>query len=120
MASIHLRKAWSCHTQNIALTDALVFKSVNVTMITMKTFTVAEAQTRLSQIIADVNRGEYIVLSDGEMKVTLCPGSALDLEQDSSELEAELLKGLEGPTKPYSREEVRGIVQRAIDDTARK
>jgi hypothetical protein len=98
----------------IPLTDTLGFKSVNVTMIAMKTFTVAEPQTRLSQIIADVNRGEYIVLSDGEMKVTLCPGSVFDIEQDSPELEAELLKGLEGPTKPYSREEVRGIVQCAI------
>jgi hypothetical protein len=93
---------------------------MNVIVSEMKTFTVAEAQTRLSQIIADVNQGEYIVLSDGDAKVTICPGTILDPEEDSPELELELLKGLEGPTKAYSRDEVRSIVQRAIDDASRK
>jgi hypothetical protein len=82
----------------------------------MKTFTVAEAQKQLSQIIADVNRGEYIVLSDGDRKVTLWPGAAIDLDEDNPALEAELLKGLAGPFKPYSREELRLVVQRAIED----
>jgi hypothetical protein len=68
----------------------------------MKTFTVAEAQKQLSQIIADVNRGEYIVRSDGDQKVTLCPGTVLDPEEDSPELEAELLKSIDEPLSPYS------------------
>jgi hypothetical protein len=82
----------------------------------MRTFTVAEAQKQLSQIIADVNRGEYIVLSDGDQKVTLWPGTAIDLDEDNPQLEAELLKGLKGPFKPYSREELRSVVRRAIED----
>jgi hypothetical protein len=86
----------------------------------MRTFTVAEAQQQLPQIIADVNRGEYIVLSDGNQKVTLYPGTGIDLEEGNPHLEAELLKGLEGPFKPYSREELQSVVQRAIEDEKRE
>jgi hypothetical protein len=75
----------------------------------MRTFTVAEAQKQLSQIIADVNRGEYIVLSDGDQKVTLCPGGVIDPEEDSPELEAELLKSIDESSSPYSAEELRKI-----------
>ena len=75
----------------------------------MRTFTVAEAQKQLSQIIADVNRGEYIVLSDGDQKVTLCPGGVIDPEEDSPELEAELLKAANGPFTPYSAKNLEEI-----------
>jgi hypothetical protein len=80
----------------------------------MRTFTVAEAQKQLSQIIADVNRGEYIVLSDGDQKVTLCPGGLVDPEIDSPELEAELLKSADEPSQPFSFEELRAVGQRLI------
>lgn len=86
----------------------------------MRTFTVAEAQKQLSQIIADVNRGEYIVLSDGDQKVTLCPGGVIDPEEDSPELEAELLKAAKGPFTPYSRDEMKAIVQKVIDEHSKK
>jgi antitoxin (DNA-binding transcriptional repressor) of toxin-antitoxin stability system len=52
---------------------------------------VREAQGQLGQLIAEARRGELIVLTDGPKKVRLEPGASLDLEQDSPELEAELL-----------------------------
>lgn len=67
----------------------------------MKTLTVEEAQTQLGQLIVEANHGNVIVLTDGQQKVTLSPGAALDLEQDSPELEAELLKSIDGPFTPY-------------------
>lgn len=86
----------------------------------MKTFTVAEAQKQLSQIIADVNRGEYIVLSDGDQKVTLCPGGVIDLEEDSPELEAELLKAADGPFTEYSPEALEEIGKGIIEKHRKK
>ena len=80
----------------------------------MKTLTVREAQTQLGQLIAEANQGSVIVLTDGRQKVTLQPGAALDLEEDSPELEAELLKAIDGPYTPYSADEMRGIVERII------
>ena len=85
----------------------------------MKTLTVQEAQSQLGQLIAEANHGNVIVLTDGAQKVTLSPGAALDLEQDSPELEAELLKGIDGPFTPYSSEEMRGIVERIIREEKR-
>jgi hypothetical protein len=81
----------------------------------MRTFTVAEAQKQLSQIIADVNRGEYIVLSDGDQKVTLCPGGIIDPEEDSPELEAELLKAANGPFTPYSHKDLEEIGRKILE-----
>ncbi len=81
--------------------------------------TVQEAQTQLGQLITEANHGHVIVLTDGQQQVTLSPGAALDLEQDSPELEAELLKGIDGPFTPYSSEEMRGIVERIIHEEKR-
>ena len=85
----------------------------------MKTLTVQEAQTHLGQLIAEANRGNVIVLTDGRQKVTLQPGAALDLEEDSPELEEELLKAIDGPYTPYLAEEMRGIVERIIREEKR-
>jgi hypothetical protein len=85
----------------------------------MKTLTVQEAQMQLGQLIAEANHGNVIVLTDGRQKVTLQPGAALDLEEDSPELEAELLKAIDGPYTPYSAEEMRGIVERIIREEKR-
>jgi hypothetical protein len=38
----------------------------------------------------------------------------LDLEVDSPELEAELLKAIDGPYTPYSRAEMQAVVERII------
>ncbi len=82
----------------------------------MKTFTVQEAQGRLSELIADVFRGDAIVLKDGDREVTLQAGRPLDLEEDSPALETELLKAANGPFKPYSKEEMRTACEQAVQE----
>lgn len=80
----------------------------------MKAIPVQEAQGQLGQLIAEACRGEVIVLTDGDKQVTLEPGVPLDLEEDSPELEAELLKAANGPFTPYSSEEMRAACERII------
>ena len=80
----------------------------------MKAIPVQEAQSQLGQLIAEAGRGEVIVLIDGDRRVTLEPGVTLDLEEDSPELEAELLKAANGPFTPYSSEEMRSACERVI------
>ena len=80
----------------------------------MKTLTVDEAQGQLGQLIAEANEGNIIVLTDGRQKVTLRPGAVLNLEEDVLELEAEMLKAIDGPYTPYSAEEMRRIVEHVI------
>jgi hypothetical protein len=80
----------------------------------MKTVSVGEAQGQLGRLIAEACRGELIVLTDGDKRVALEPQVPLDLEEDSPELEAELLKGIDGPYTPYSSEEFRTIGERII------
>jgi len=85
----------------------------------MKTLTVDEAQGQLSQLIAEANDGNVIVLTDGRQKVTLQPGAVLNLEEDGPELEAEILKAIDGPYTPYSAEEMRRIVEHVIREEKR-
>jgi antitoxin (DNA-binding transcriptional repressor) of toxin-antitoxin stability system len=85
----------------------------------MKEITVQDAQGRLSQLLAEACRGEVIVLTDGENQVTLSPHGLLNLEEDSPELEAELLKAANGPFTPYSTEEMRAVCQRILDEKRR-
>jgi hypothetical protein len=80
----------------------------------MKAISVLEAQGRLGELIAKACRGETIVLADGDRRVTLEPGAALDLEEDSPELEAELLKAANGPFRPFQENELRKIADRAL------
>ena len=79
----------------------------------MKAIPVQEAQGQLGKLIAEACRGEVIMLTGGENKVTLEPGASLDLEEDSPELEAELLKA-NGPFTPYSSEEMRAACEGVI------
>ncbi|MBI2949325.1 MAG: hypothetical protein HYY23_16915 [Verrucomicrobia bacterium] len=80
----------------------------------MKAIPVQEAQSKLGQLIAEACRGEVIVLTDGDKKVTLEPGVPLDPQEDSFELEAELLKAASGPFTTYSSEEMRDACERII------
>lgn len=80
----------------------------------MKAIPVREAEGKLGQLIAEACRGEVIVLTDGDKKVTLEPGTPLDLEEDSPELEAELLKATKGSFTPYSSEEMRAACEGVI------
>ena len=61
-------------------------------------------------MLAEACEGETIVLMDGPRQVTLAP-RGLDLEEDSPELEAELLKAADGPFPPYSSEEMRAACE---------
>ena len=84
----------------------------------MKTVTVTTAQPELRKLVEDAYRGEEIVLAYGEKKVRLeryaSAGGApdLDLEEDSPELETELLKAVRGPFTPYSRKDMEAIANR--------
>jgi len=80
----------------------------------VKAISILEAQGQLGELIAQACRGETIVLTDGDRRVTLEPGVALDLEEDSPELEAELLKAVNGPFRPFHESELREIADRAL------
>jgi hypothetical protein len=80
----------------------------------MKAVSIQEAEGQLGKLIAEAYRGEVIVLTDGDLEVTLNPRGGLDLDVDSPELEAELLKGAKGPFTPYSSQEMREACEKII------
>lgn len=80
----------------------------------MKAVSVHEAAGQLGRLVAEACGGETIVLTDGDRRVTLEPGAPLDLEEDSPELEAELLKAVEGPHAPMRENELREIADQAL------
>jgi hypothetical protein len=55
-----------------------------------------------------------IVLTDGQKQVWLDTRRPLELETDNPELEAELLKGIQGLFSPYSSQEMRSVGRRVI------
>jgi hypothetical protein len=55
-----------------------------------------------------------------ELERLLRQSSMLDPEADSPELEAELLKAIDGPYTPYSPEEFRELGERIIRDHGKK
>ena len=85
----------------------------------MKTLTVQEAQGQLGQLIAEAHRGDVIMLTNGAQQAMLTAGEYLAPEEDSPELEAALLKSIDGPYTPYSSDEMRGIVERIIREEKR-
>ena len=80
----------------------------------MKTLTIREAEGQLANLIKEAHAGNVIVLTDGDKQVWLDTQRPLDIEEDTPELEAELLKAIEGPYRPYSREEMRKITDGVI------
>jgi hypothetical protein len=90
----------------------------------MKTVTVTISQPELGKLIEEAHAGAQIILTYGGKKVKLEPylpseGCVdLDLEQDSTELEAELLKAVKGPFTPYSRQELEAIAERVRREKA--
>ena len=80
----------------------------------MKAVTIREAQGQLGELIAEACRGEFIVLTDGDRQVALEPRVALDLEEDSPELEAELLRSVNGPHAPLAESELREAADKAL------
>lgn len=85
----------------------------------MKTLTVRVAKDQFSHLLTEAHRGDVIVITDGERRMELEAnpphGGALDLdlESDSPELEAELLKAVQGPHALFSESELRGLADRA-------
>jgi antitoxin (DNA-binding transcriptional repressor) of toxin-antitoxin stability system len=79
----------------------------------MKSLTVREAEGQLADLIAEAYRGQTVVLTDGDRRVTLQPQTGLDFEEDSPELEAELLKAVNGRHAPLGENELREIATRA-------
>ena len=86
----------------------------SVTFRTMKAVTIREAQGQLGDLIAQACRGELIVLTDGDKQVALEPRALLDLEEDSPELEAELLRAVKGLHAPFSEGEFRESANKAV------
>ena len=80
----------------------------------MRAVSIREAQGHLSELVAEACNGEVIVLTDGDKQVTLEPRGLIDLEEDSPELEAELLKAVNGPHAPLRDGELREIADRAL------
>ena len=80
----------------------------------MKAVTIREAQGQLGELIAQACRGELIVLTDGDRQVALEPRALPDLEEDSPELEAELLRVVNGPHAPFSEAELRESANKAL------
>ena len=80
----------------------------------MKSLSVEEAQRQLGKLIADAYQGEAIVITDGDRKVMLSVEMPMDLEEDSAELAAEVLKAVKGPHSPYSSEEMRAACERIV------
>jgi hypothetical protein len=85
----------------------------------MKAISIREAEGQLGQLVAEACRGETIVLTDGDNRVTLAP-RVLDLDEDSPELEAELLKAANGPFSPYHESELREIADRVLHERRAK
>jgi hypothetical protein len=81
---------------------------------TVKILTIGEAQGKLAELIAEAHQGAVIVLTDGDRQVWLDTEKPLELETDNPELEAELLKAINGPFTPYSSEEMRSIGERVV------
>ena len=76
----------------------------------------AKAKVLALRMMADrQEQGEPIGLKNGEPPEKSAP-HFLDLEEDSPELEAELLKAANGPFKPYHESELREIADRALRD----
>jgi antitoxin (DNA-binding transcriptional repressor) of toxin-antitoxin stability system len=87
----------------------------------VKTIDVREAREQLPKLIAEACEGEIIVLKDGDRSVTLSAGEVFDPEVDSPELEAELLKAIDGPFTPYSPDEMRQIAEQILaEERARR
>lgn len=78
----------------------------------MKSVTVEIEKEQLDRIFREMAPGDAVVLTDGMRRITLESLPAFDAEQDSPELERELLKGISSPISDYSISDLEGIIKR--------
>ena len=79
----------------------------------MKAVPIKEAEGQLGELFARACRGETVVFTDGHHQLRLAP-VILDPEEDSPELEEELLKAVNGPHSPMREGELREIAEQAL------
>ena len=82
----------------------------------MKAVTIRETQGQLGELIAQACRGELVLLTDGDQQVAPESRAVLDLEEDSPELEAELLRTVNGPHAPFSEGELRESANKILQE----
>jgi hypothetical protein len=114
----HQRLYWATETSLPALLKPFqLVHQIGLTYVDIvKTLTVGEAQGQLAELIAEAHKGAVIVLTDGGKQVWLDTNKPLDLETDNPELEAELVKAIEGPFTPYSPQEMRSVGELIIKE----
>jgi hypothetical protein len=92
----------------------------------MKTLTVRVPKKQLTELIAEAQPGDVVVLTDGERNMTLVTNLAesgaldLDLNEDSPELAAELLKAARGPFTPYSHQDLEDVASQVLREKNRE
>ncbi len=90
----------------------------------MKIVNVTTAQPELRKLAEEAYGGAEVILAYGDKRVKLeryAPAEGpvdLNLERDSSELEAELLKGVRTGFTPYSRKDLEAIAERVRGEKA--
>ena len=84
----------------------------------MKTVTVTSDQAELTRLVEEAYSGEPVILAYGDKAVRVQrhtpneEGAIRDLEEDSVELENELLKGVRSPFSHYSQMDLETIIER--------
>ena len=120
--TVWLEVSGRCAAANWGLSDRrcvrqpLLSTVRSVTFRGMKAVTIREAQGQLGELIAQACRGELIVLTDGDRQVALEPRALPDLDEDSPELEAELLRAVNGPHAPFSEGDLRELANEALGE----
>jgi len=92
----------------------LLWTRASVKFCGVKSLTLLEAEGQLGNLIAEAFRGELVVLTDGDKQVALKPCAPLSLDEDTPELEAELLRAVNGPHSPFAESELRELANKAL------
>lgn len=81
----------------------------------VKVIPISEAAPQLNQLMIDALKGETIVLTNGKDEVELMPRTEVGgMDYKLDELEAELLRALEGKLRPFSEQALDDACERAI------
>jgi hypothetical protein len=86
----------------------------------MKSVTMHVEKEQLDRLLAEMHPGDAVLLTDGDREVMLESAPVLDLDEDSAELEKELLKAVDGPFSDYSRVELEQIAARVLAEKKRE